>query len=104
MDTGIGRRVAYWRDRRGYTQTDFGRHMGQTKRWVQDLEGGKRQQDPRLSVLVRAADVLRVPLEQLLYDSPPQPPAGSGPPEIGRASCRGRRPPPSGAVSASTTI
>lgn len=80
MDTGIGRRVAYWRDRRGYTQTDFGRHMGQTKRWVQDLEGGKRQQDPRLSVLVRAADVLRVPLEQLLYDSPPQPPAGSGPP------------------------
>ncbi|MFK0062607.1 helix-turn-helix domain-containing protein [Streptomyces werraensis] len=80
MDTGIGRRIAYWRDRRGFTQTDFGQLMGQTKRWVQDIEGGKRQQDPRLSVLVRAADVLRVPLEQLLYDSPPQPPAGSGPP------------------------
>jgi transcriptional regulator with XRE-family HTH domain len=57
MDTsGIGRRIAHWRDRRGYTQTDFGQLMGQTKRWVQDLEGGKRQQDPRLSVLVRAAD------------------------------------------------
>lgn len=54
--------------------------MGQTKRWVQDIEGGKRQQDPRLSVLVRAAEVLRVPLEQLLTDSPPAPPAGSGPP------------------------
>jgi transcriptional regulator with XRE-family HTH domain len=80
MDTGIGRRIAYWRDRRGFTQTDFGQLMGQTKRWVQDIEGGKRQQDPRLSVLVRAAEVLRIPLEQLLTDSPPAPPVGSGPP------------------------
>ncbi|MFC7817539.1 helix-turn-helix domain-containing protein [Streptomyces sp. NPDC057367] len=80
MDTGIGRRIAYWRDRRGFTQTDFGQLMGQTKRWVQDIEGGKRQQDPRLSVLVRAAEVLRIPLEQLLSDSPPPPPAGSSPP------------------------
>jgi len=47
---------------------------------VQDIEGGKRQQDPRLSVLVRAAEVLRIPMEQLLSDSPPAPPAGSGPP------------------------
>ncbi|NEB00639.1 helix-turn-helix transcriptional regulator [Streptomyces sp. SID13726] len=81
MDTsGIGRRIAYWRDRRAFTQTEFGRLMGQTKRWVQDVEGGKRQQDPRLSVLMRAADVLRVPLEQLLTDDPPAPPAGSAPP------------------------
>jgi transcriptional regulator with XRE-family HTH domain len=81
VDTsGIGRRIAYWRDRRGFTQTDFGQLMGQTKRWVQDIEGGKRQQDPRLSVLVRAAEVLRVPLEQLLTDSPAARPAGSGPP------------------------
>ncbi len=80
MNIGIGRRIAYWRDRRGFTQTDFGQLMGQTKRWVQDIEGGKRQQDPRLSVLVRAADVLRIPLEQLLTDSAPEPPAGSAPP------------------------
>ncbi|MEU0675494.1 helix-turn-helix domain-containing protein [Streptomyces sp. NPDC006172] len=81
MDTsGIGRRIAYWRDRRRFTQTDFGQLMGQTKRWVQDIEGGKRQQDPRLSVLMRAADVLRIPLEQLLTDSAPEPPAGSVPP------------------------
>ncbi|MFJ9038034.1 helix-turn-helix domain-containing protein [Streptomyces sp. NPDC102406] len=81
MDTSrIGRRIAYWRERRGFTQTDFGRHMGQTKRWVQDLEGGKRQTDPRLSVLVRAAEVLRIPLEQLLSDSPPEPAAVSAPP------------------------
>jgi transcriptional regulator with XRE-family HTH domain len=78
MDTsGIGRRIAYWRERRGFTQTDFGHLMGQTKRWVQDIEGGKRQQDPRLSVLVRAAEVLRIPLEQLLTDSRHDPPTGS---------------------------
>ena len=81
MDTsGIGRRIAYHRARRGFTQTDFGQLMGQTKRWVQDIEGGKRQQDPRLSVLVRAAEVLRIPLEQLLSDTPPASPAGSSPP------------------------
>jgi transcriptional regulator with XRE-family HTH domain len=80
MDTGIGRRIAYWRDRRGFTQTDFGQLMGQTRRWVQDIEGGKRQQDPRLSVLSRAAEVLRISLEQLLTDSPPAPPPGARPP------------------------
>ncbi|MFJ4918743.1 helix-turn-helix domain-containing protein [Streptomyces sp. NPDC088725] len=81
MNTGrIGRRIAYWRDRRGFTQADFGRLMGQTRRWVQDIEGGQRQQDPRLSVLTRAAEVLRVPLEQLLTDGPPETPSGNAPP------------------------
>lgn len=80
----IGRRIAYWRNRRGITQIDFGRLMGQTRRWVQDIEGGKRQTDPRLSVLVRAADVLRIPLEQLLSDTPTEPPATgpTAPPEV----------------------
>ncbi|WP_405479773.1 helix-turn-helix domain-containing protein [Streptomyces anulatus] len=76
----IGRRIAYWRERRGFTQADFGRLMGQTRRWVQDLEGGQRQQDPRLSVLVRAAETLRVPLEQLLTDTTPAAPASGQPP------------------------
>lgn len=65
----IGRRIAYWRERRGFTQGDFGRLMGKSRRWVQDLEGGHRQADPRLSVLQRAADVLRIPLERLVTDS-----------------------------------
>lgn len=65
----IGRRIAYWRERRGFTQGDFGRLMGKSRRWVQDLEGGLRQADPRLSVLQRAADVLRIPLERLVTDS-----------------------------------
>jgi transcriptional regulator with XRE-family HTH domain len=76
VDTSrIGRRIAYWRDRRGFTQADFGRLMGQSKRWVQDLEGGQRQTDPRLSVLMRAAEVLRIPLEHLLTDGPGEPAA-----------------------------
>lgn len=86
MDTpGIGRRIAYHRSLRGLSQADFGRLMGQTKRWVQDLEGGKRQQDPRLSVLVRAADVLRVPLEQLVTGGFPELPADGAPPPETRA-------------------
>ncbi|MFB6814032.1 helix-turn-helix domain-containing protein [Streptomyces sp. NPDC056347] len=81
METGhIGRRIAYWRGFRGFTQADFGRLMGRTRRWVQDLEGGQRQQDPRLSVLVRAAEVLRIPLEQLLMDGPPEPVPATTPP------------------------
>lgn len=76
----IGRRIAYWREQRGFTQEDFGRIMGQSRRWVQDLEGGQRQQDPRLSVLVRAAEALRVPLEQLLTDTTPAAPAPGRPP------------------------
>ncbi|WP_335939930.1 helix-turn-helix domain-containing protein [Streptomyces sp. PTD5-9] len=71
METqGIGRRVAYWRERRRITQTDFGALMGQSRRWVQDLEGGKRQTDPRISILERAAAVLGVTLDVLLTDGP----------------------------------
>ncbi|MFD7533264.1 DNA-binding protein [Streptomyces sp. NPDC059849] len=47
---------------------------------MQDLEGGQRQQDPRLSVLVRAAGVLRIPLDQLVVDGPPEPPKANTPP------------------------
>ncbi|MFB7012300.1 MULTISPECIES: helix-turn-helix domain-containing protein [unclassified Streptomyces] len=71
METqGIGRRIAYWRERRRITQTDFGALMNQSRRWVQDLEGGKRQTDPRLSVLERAAAVLGITLDVLLADGP----------------------------------
>lgn len=71
MDTrGIGRRIAYWRERRRITQADFGALMGMSRRWVQDLEGGQRQSDPRLSVLEGVARVLSVRLEDLLSDAP----------------------------------
>ncbi|RMI38805.1 helix-turn-helix domain-containing protein [Streptomyces triticirhizae] len=66
--TGIGRRLAYWRVRRGMTQERFGAAMGKSRRWVQDIEGGHRQTDPRLSVVELAAEVLGVRLETLLSD------------------------------------
>lgn len=44
--------------------------MGKSKRWVQDLEAGSRQADPRLSVLEAAARVLAVPLAVLLAGTP----------------------------------
>ncbi|NYI05658.1 helix-turn-helix transcriptional regulator [Allostreptomyces psammosilenae] len=64
----MGRRIAYWRDRRGLTQADLGALLGQSRRWVQALEGGQRQSDPRLSTLLRVAEVLRIPLENLVSD------------------------------------
>lgn len=66
----FGRRVAYWRERRRMTQETFGRLMGQTRRWAQDLEGGQRQRDPRLSVIERAARVLQVRVDVLLSEAP----------------------------------
>jgi transcriptional regulator with XRE-family HTH domain len=65
---GIGRRIAYWRERRRMTQAEFGTLMGKSRRWVQDIEGGQRQSDPRLSVPEAAAMVLEIPLERLLTD------------------------------------
>ncbi|QKZ23883.1 helix-turn-helix domain-containing protein [Streptomyces chartreusis] len=72
MDTtAIGRRIAYWRERRRFTQAEFGRLMnGRSQRWVQFLEAGGRQADPRLSVLEDAARVLSVDLLVLLTDTP----------------------------------
>jgi transcriptional regulator with XRE-family HTH domain len=71
MDTfGIGRRIAYWRERRRMTQSDFGALLGKSRRWVQDLEGGQRQSDPRLSVLEGAARILSIRLEDLLSGAP----------------------------------
>jgi transcriptional regulator with XRE-family HTH domain len=64
--SGIGRRIAYWRNRRGLTQADFARLMGRSVRWVEDVETGHRQADPRLSLLTHAGAVLHVGLDRLL--------------------------------------
>ncbi len=57
----IGRRIAYWRDRRRLTQQDLGHLMGRNRRGIQDLERGERQADPRVSVMEDAARALRIP-------------------------------------------
>ncbi|MFI6981425.1 helix-turn-helix transcriptional regulator [Embleya sp. NPDC050154] len=68
--TGIGRRIAYWRVRRGLTQAEFARLMGRSVRWVEDVEAGHRQADPRLSLLTRAARVLHIGIDRLLPEEP----------------------------------
>lgn len=69
MDVGgVGRRIAYWRERRGMTQEQLGALLGLSRRMVQDIEAGLRQSDPRLSLLESAADALSVPIEALLAD------------------------------------
>jgi transcriptional regulator with XRE-family HTH domain len=64
--SGIGRRIAYWRNRRGLTQADFARLMGRSVRWVEDIETGHRQADPRLSLLTHTSAVLHVGIDRLL--------------------------------------
>ncbi|MQS17520.1 helix-turn-helix transcriptional regulator [Streptomyces kaniharaensis] len=72
MDVGgIGRRIAYWRERRGLTQEQVGRLVGMTRRGVQDIERGERQGDPRVSVVETFAAALQVRVEDLLGDGPP---------------------------------
>ncbi|MFD5184008.1 helix-turn-helix domain-containing protein [Streptomyces sp. NPDC058372] len=94
----IGRRIAYWRDQRGLTQADLGRLMGQSRRWVQDLEGGQRQTDPRLSVLQRAAHALRIPLERLVANTPPPSPDATLPADVAALVDALHAPGPSGQV------
>lgn len=65
---GIARRVAYWRNRRGLSQTEMGERMSppRSRAWVDKFERGERQSDPRISVLEQISVVLDVPLERLL--------------------------------------
>ncbi|WP_331720645.1 helix-turn-helix domain-containing protein (plasmid) [Streptomyces sp. NBC_01178] len=64
----FGRRVAYWRDRRRLTQQEFAALMQRSVRWVEELEAGRRQADPNLSVATEIATRLGITLERLLHD------------------------------------
>ncbi|MCC9309939.1 helix-turn-helix domain-containing protein [Kitasatospora sp. RB6PN24] len=71
MDAGgIGRRIAYWRVRRGHTQEQLGRLVGMSQRGVQDIERGERQNDPRVSLVEKFAAALQVRVEDLLSNNP----------------------------------
>ncbi|MEW2265984.1 helix-turn-helix domain-containing protein [Streptomyces sp. NPDC047853] len=64
----FGRRVAHWRGRRRLSQQEFASLMQRSLRWVEDLEGGRRQADPNLSVVTEIAARLSVTVDRLLYD------------------------------------
>ncbi|WP_117210149.1 helix-turn-helix domain-containing protein [Allorhizocola rhizosphaerae] len=65
----IGRRVAYWRNRRKMSQQVFADRLGKSKSWVDKVERGVRRLD-KLSVTSEIADVLQVDVQLLLGREP----------------------------------
>ncbi|MGH3716456.1 MAG: helix-turn-helix domain-containing protein, partial [Micromonosporaceae bacterium] len=65
----IGRRVAYWRQRRKMSQQVFADRIGKSKSWVDKVERGARRLD-KFSVLYEIADVLQVDVQLMLGDYP----------------------------------
>ncbi|WP_285680460.1 helix-turn-helix domain-containing protein [Actinoplanes sp. NBRC 103695] len=65
----IGRRVAYWRERRRMSQQVFADRLGRSKSWVEKVERGVRRLD-RFTVVNEIADVLQVDVQLLLGRAP----------------------------------
>ncbi|NUR71575.1 MAG: helix-turn-helix transcriptional regulator [Hamadaea sp.] len=65
----IGRRVAYWRNRRKMSQQVFADRLGKSKSWVDKVERGVRRLD-KFSVVYEIADVLSVDVQLLLGKEP----------------------------------
>lgn len=60
----FGRRVAFYRKKRGYSQREFAGMIDRSETWLSQVERGVRKID-RMSVLERLADALDVPLAEL---------------------------------------
>ncbi|UWP86480.1 helix-turn-helix domain-containing protein [Dactylosporangium fulvum] len=74
----IGRRVAYWRNRRKMSQQVFADRLGKSKSWVDKVERGVRRLD-KFSVVYEIADVLQLDVQLLLGKDPerrPENPSG----------------------------
>src|SRR5215207_6605050 len=69
----IGRRVAYWRNRRRMSQQVFADRLGKSKSWVDKVERGVRRLD-KFSVIHEIADVLQVDVQLLLGKDPERKP------------------------------
>jgi transcriptional regulator with XRE-family HTH domain len=65
----IGRRVAYWRNRRKMSQQVFADRLGKSKSWVDKVERGVRRLD-KFSVAYEIADVLQLDVQLLLGKEP----------------------------------
>lgn len=64
-DRELGRRVAYWRRRRGLTQQLLADRLGRSLSWLRKVEAGARNAD-RLSVLDSLCEALSVDLQTLI--------------------------------------
>lgn len=60
----FGRRVAFYRKRRGYSQRELAAMIDRSETWLSQVERGVRKID-RMSVLERLAEALDVPLAEL---------------------------------------
>lgn len=65
----LGRRIAHYRCRRGYSQRDLAALVGRSESWVSQVERGVRGVD-RMTVLRAVADALHAPLGELLAGTP----------------------------------
>lgn len=60
----IGRKIAYYRRLKGYTQIRLAAEMGVSSNYLSQIECGKRKKYS-LHTLMLAADALKVPLKDL---------------------------------------
>jgi len=65
----IGRRVAYWRNRRRISQQVFADRLGKSKSWVDKVERGVRRLD-KFSFIYEIADVLQLDVQLLTGRDP----------------------------------
>ncbi|MCA2230408.1 helix-turn-helix domain-containing protein [Nonomuraea aurantiaca] len=56
----IGQRIQYLRERRGMTREVLAGLVGKSESWLKAVERGRRQQNPRLPILLQLAEALRV--------------------------------------------
>ncbi|MCX0270731.1 helix-turn-helix domain-containing protein [Nocardia zapadnayensis] len=68
-DSGIGRKIAYYRARKGLSQRDFAPLIKRSEAWVSQVERGVRPVKA-LDVLERIADVLEMPVAELAPSAP----------------------------------
>ncbi|MET7751710.1 helix-turn-helix transcriptional regulator [Micromonospora sp. NPDC005367] len=68
-ERAVGRRIAFYRQRRGLSQREFARLIDRSETWLSQVERGVRKID-RMTVLERLAGVLEVPLSELAPEAP----------------------------------
>src|SRR6185503_9527658 len=60
----VGKRVRYWRTRRGLSRAEFAARVGRSPSWVDKIESGERALS-RLPMLDRVAEALNVQVDVL---------------------------------------
>ncbi|MCC9741006.1 helix-turn-helix domain-containing protein [Streptomyces sp. MNU89] len=82
-EKALGRKIAFNRKRRGFSQKEFAALLDRSEAWVSQVERGVRRID-RMTVLEKVADVLDVPLAELAAEAPVVASAAVEPPGASR--------------------